>query len=124
MNESIGYVSSLQADQERHAIGRKVLYTLYTEDKLGTETIVGRYFDGFTCYNTRGYWRGVAELSVAIEIVATSADKATVYRLAEDIRRTNRQTSVLVTETNIHATFVEASGADYPIATRAHEAAE
>ena len=117
MNESVTYVSNLAAKQERKAVNAAVLYTLYTEDKIGIERIVGRHFDGFTILNARGYFRGESELSVTIEIVGTPADKAKVYALAEDIRRTNAQYSVLVTEQRINATFVEAP-------SNAHEAAQ
>lgn len=73
-----------------------ILFRLYTEHRDNLPSLVSQHFDGFTLYRGVGYWRGSAEESAMIEILGTSANRETVFRLAEDIRATNHQQSVYV----------------------------
>ena len=73
------------------------LYRLYTEDKGNVAQLVAPYFDSCTVLTATGYWRGIAEPSVVVEILGTAQDSEKVARLAEHIRVTNAQESVLVT---------------------------
>ncbi len=85
-----------------------MLYRICTEDKnrQGLETVVGMYYDGFTILSGRGYWKGTAENSLVIEIVAEEEDAPKILALAENIKIKNGQESVLVQAINCKHTFV------------------
>lgn len=78
-----------------------MLYRIYTERfdtrdiRHGTaERIVASAFDGFTRFDSVGYWIGVQEPSECFEIITD--DNARVMEAARDIRRCNDQAAVLV----------------------------
>jgi len=75
-----------------------MLYRLYTEYKrpLNTSKIVSKYFQGFTVTKGIGYWMGLPEKSMIIEIVTERAMDAKVKKLADEIKRYNSQEAVLV----------------------------
>ena len=79
------------------------LYRILTERRANLARIAGARFDGFTILHGSGYFRGYAEESSIIEILTdnSASQRATVYDLAEDIRRENEQTAVYVTEQSI-----------------------
>jgi hypothetical protein len=78
-----------------------VVYRLYTEDLGNLTELASRYFSGFTLLFGNGVWQGVGESSVVIEVIGTTADLEQIAYLAEDIRRENNQSSVLVTWANV-----------------------
>lgn len=82
------------------------LFTIYTEKRSNLAVLTGGRFDGFTLVETVGYWRGIREDSTKIEIIADAASWDTVLELAEDIRRTNDQQAVFVTEQAVNAELV------------------
>ena len=76
-----------------------MLYRILTENKNRqvVEDIVSAEFPGFTIIEATGYWNGVREESLIIEIDAGNEIKGlTVMRIAELIRRHNKQSSVMV----------------------------
>jgi len=81
-----------------------VTYRIYTQRFDNLAELTSKFFDGFTLINTQGYWMGQAEDSTIIEIVgddsvAEFSDPILprIDALAELIRVTNRQQSVLIT---------------------------
>lgn len=73
-----------------------MLYRIFTEDK-NRKTIIkltSRLFDGFTVFQTVGYWKGTPERSLTIEIVG--AKRQDVRDLARAIKQINKQEAVLV----------------------------
>jgi len=71
-------------------------YRIHTED-VNIHRILelaGKRFEGFTVVSGMGYWRGIPERTVILEII--TSDAASIYLLAEEIRKVNRQESVLV----------------------------
>jgi hypothetical protein len=85
-----------------------IQYRIYTEDKnrADIETIVARHFDSFTIIPTIGYWKGVAENSLIIEIFGND-QFTTVKEVAEYIKELNKQECVLVTRTPlIHSELI------------------
>jgi len=84
------------------------LYRIFTEHK-NTEhitKIVGRYFKGFTLLNGVGFWQGVPERSLVIEIIGTEADASKVELVAYQIKKANTQEAVLIQETNVASQLV------------------
>ena len=76
-----------------------MLYRILTENKNRqvVEDIVSAEFPGFTIIEAMGYWNGVRELSLIIEIDAGNEFKGmTVTRIAEMIKRHNQQESVMI----------------------------
>ena len=75
-----------------------MLYRIYTEDK-NRETIVSivsRWFDGFTLIETTGYYKGVKEKGLIIEVISEEpADILKVQAIEQSIIRENGQECVL-----------------------------
>jgi len=84
------------------------LYRIYTEHKDVEKVakIVGRYFKGFTLLNGIGYWQGVPEQSLVIEIIGTESDATKVELVAYEIKKANTQEAVLIQETNVASQLV------------------
>lgn len=76
-------------------------YKIYTERKHNIKRITSKYFEGFTLFNTIGFWKGKEEESVCIEIIGASYKQ--VKLLAKAIKRINNQESVYVIKENITA---------------------
>lgn len=53
-----------------------------------------KYFDGFTIWNSTGYWKGEREDTIVIEIVTD--DTKSVYSLAKDYKSKFNQESVMI----------------------------
>lgn len=122
MKQTSTLTQRLTLAQEQHAAdlrqsAQATTYRLYTEDLPGLAALCGRHFDGFTLLKTTGYWRGFQEAGAVVEVVGTTLDVRRIHSLAEDIRRTNGQTAVLVTSTVGEQTLIVAPA-------NAHEAAE
>lgn len=88
------------------------LYTICTEStgpyRQNAIDVVATTFDGFSVTDTTGYYKGTREESITIAIVADDSARARVYAVAEAIRETNKQETVLVTECTIDAVFIGA----------------
>ncbi len=86
------------------------LYKIYTENKNRDriEDLVSQYYDGFTIFETTGYWKGVKENSLVIEILQTEPEGMyfNVRNLCKGIKINNNQESVLLTEQLIEANFI------------------
>jgi hypothetical protein len=85
--------------------GIMATYRIYTEDKNREEVekIVSSSFDGFTIYETTGYYKNVKEKSIVIEIIDRSlvADSR-VKNIAARIKTLNSQEVMLVTICETH----------------------
>ncbi len=75
------------------------IHRIYTESKNDREIIrlASMRFDSFTVQPTAGYYQGKGERSIVLEVVG--ARQRDVDALAESIRRTNGQKSVLIVKT-------------------------
>jgi hypothetical protein len=76
-------------------------YRIYTEDKNKDKVIklVSKTFDGFTVTNGQGYWKGVPEKALIIEIVEKRYSSGQVNNLCIEIKKLNKQQAILLTET-------------------------
>lgn len=84
---------------------KTTIFRIYTEGRDNLPSIVARYFEGFTVLTGAGYFRGVSEPSTVIEVIDEGdsvGTRARVYDLADDIKRTNNQQVVYVTETDTY----------------------
>lgn len=74
-----------------------MLYRIFTEDinRKVIEQIMTSRFDDFTMYPTIGYWKGKKEKSLTIEIESHSDAKA-IEEIALEIKKSNRQSKVMV----------------------------
>jgi len=77
------------------------LYRLYTENKnkaLITKE-VSKEFEGFTVLEGAGYWKGIKESALVIEIITDESREGEnkVDRLAHFIKILNNQENVLLT---------------------------
>jgi len=83
---------------------------IYTED-LGdyrADSILEKYFDGFTVFPSEGVWKGTKEHSICFEILtAEDQDLEKAKSCAKEIKLVNKRECVLVTwEKSIVAEFV------------------
>lgn len=89
------------------------MYRILTEDKNRGYIVecVTKYFDAFTVVPAIGYWRGLRERSVAIDIEAGADRRKQVDAIAREIARGNKQEAVLVqeieTQSHLVASFLE-----------------
>lgn len=78
-----------------------MFYRLMTEDKNRKWLIklIGRFFDGFTIIRTLGYWQGIPEKSLIIEIDANGQGgypDLRIENIVDEIKSHNKQEAVLV----------------------------
>ena len=71
-------------------------YRIHTENVNGPRILkmASARFEGFTVFYGIGYYKGEPEFSLVLEII--TSDAAGIYLLAEEIRKANRQESVMV----------------------------
>lgn len=94
-----------------------MVYRIYTEN-VNLDKIVqfaSNRFKGFSIFKCMGFFEGIAENCVCIEVVETDRNKVfdtelVVHSLAETIRAENGQQAVLVVSIPATATLIE-SGA-------------
>jgi hypothetical protein len=80
-----------------HNMAEKTVYRIYTED-VNRETVidlVATKFGSFNLSTAKGYWNGVAEESLIVEVITD--DGETIRGIAAKIRDYNKQDAVLVT---------------------------
>ena len=85
-----------------------MLYKIYTENKDfdATVKLTTEYFPkGFTIHKTDGHWDGGYEHSIIIDIVADNAQH--IYDLAWDIKKANKQKSVLIVAIPCEVKFIQ-----------------
>ena len=87
-----------------------MLYRICTENKNKERIaeVVADYYDCFSIFTGEGYWRGVAEKSLCIEIdtLSSADDRPKICELAGRIKRLNSQEAVLVQEIKAQSTLV------------------
>jgi len=76
-------------------------YRIYTEDKNKDKVIelVSKSFDSFTVMNGLGYWKGIPEKALIIDIVDKRYSLSQVNNLCVEIKKLNKQQAVLLTAT-------------------------
>jgi len=86
-----------------------MLYRIITEDKNrdGIVDIVKEYFDGFTLIPAIGYWQGIKENSLIIEIdVKHPLSKYRIKVIAKRIKELNEQQAVIVQQINVKSELI------------------
>jgi len=91
-----------------------VKYTIYTENKnlAKIEVILNDsiIIQGYTIINTQGYWQGLKEKALKIEILLEQShllDYTTILKtICKKIKIVNKQEAVLLTIEKIEATFI------------------
>lgn len=85
-----------------------MIYRLYTEDidRNNIINLVSRYYPGFNVREAEGYYKGLMEKAIVIELVAMGSQAHVIRFLAKAIAQMNRQECVLVTSQPCKAEFV------------------
>jgi hypothetical protein len=78
-----------------------VRYRIYTESKDNIADLVSKFFDNFTLYHGTGYYKGISENSVTIEIILPLQDTENIDKLCNYIRIMNSQELVFCTVENV-----------------------
>ncbi len=78
-----------------------MLYRIFTEKtNIDLNPTINKYFDGYAIIDAQGYWQGIPERSVIIEIVTDDLrgvqEEKKITLLATDIKYVNKQESVLI----------------------------
>lgn len=86
----------------------EMIYRIQTEDKnrAALLDLVGRYFPGFTVQGAIGYYKGVREPSVSIEVMAPSSMSHVLRFICKVITQQNRQECVLLASYPVNGEFV------------------
>jgi nitrogen regulatory protein PII-like uncharacterized protein len=90
----------------------KKLFRVHTENKNqgGIVSILrDAGFEGFTVYRVAGFWRGVFERSLCIEILGYAYQKDAVLSVCQAIQEKNRQEAVLMVTLNADFNLIENS---------------
>ena len=85
-----------------------MLYRMLTED-INRDDILeltSNEFDGFTIYKATGYWQGVGENSLIIEVISENDIADKWQALAETIKANNKQQAVLIETMQNHSYMV------------------
>jgi len=90
-------------------MAEKKVYRICTED-VNRETIIDLVAIHFGCFNVltgHGYWQGIAEQSLTVEIITDLATaREAIYGIASKIRDYNKQDAVLVTVQTIESELI------------------
>lgn len=78
-----------------------MLYRIFTQNKnhKEIESIISKYFEGFSLIKSTGFWRLQREKSLIIEIITDDTDKL-INDLAKEIKETNKQEAILIQKIN------------------------
>ena len=85
-----------------------IKYRIYTQNKRlkWIKQVLNEFFDGYTIYKTEGYWKGITERSIVIEIIVPDNQfrwrELQIRTLVSMLKGYNKQKSVLVTKDNIN----------------------
>jgi hypothetical protein len=76
-----------------------IKYSIYTENKnIGQiKDTICQYYKGFTIIKTIGYWQGIAEKSLKIEILSEDKERQNIKEIVRIIKSINNQEAVLLT---------------------------
>lgn len=88
-----------------------MLYRIFTERKnvKFIRQLVFEHYEGFTVFNSVGYWQGKKERSLCIEIISdlpAAADKTKIELITRRINEHNKQDCCLVQEINCKSKFI------------------
>lgn len=67
-------------------------------------SVIGRYTDGFTCYEAIGFWHGKKERSLMVDIDDTNS--SVVDRLAKELAKVLRQDKIVVQSVETSIKFI------------------
>lgn len=84
------------------------IYRIYTENvgRRQVAELVSKYFKGFTILDATGYYKGQAERSMVIELMASDHQSHVIRFLSKVIAQKHNQECVLVTEAPVKGEFV------------------
>ena len=83
------------------------LYRIFTErvNVEGIRDILDREFEGYTLLESMGFWKGVSEPSIGIEIDGTISEEK-VRSVAEAIKQLNGQDAVLIQRVPVDSVLI------------------
>jgi hypothetical protein len=86
------------------------LYRIYTENKQRQmiEQEVRHYFNAFTMYEAKGFWKGTREKTLVIEITSSknNSELKLIDCLCKAIKTLNNQECVLFTVQEVKVQFI------------------
>ena len=86
-----------------------MLFRLFTENKnlKEIENIISKFFKGFTLFKSVGYWDGIKEKSLCLEIATeTKNDLTKLKEIAKQINKVNKQNCCLIQQLSNRSFFI------------------
>lgn len=83
-------------------------FHIYTEDvnRKAIVRILDAHLTGYTIVSALGRWEGKNEPALEIRVIGGNRERVPIFDAAREIKRVNRQQSVLVTRETIASDFV------------------
>ena len=75
-------------------------------EECKAKDIINKYFDGYTIIKTQGFWQGIPENSIIIELLEEENTADTIYKMITELREELQQNSILLTYTFINSKFL------------------
>lgn len=69
--------------------------------------IVNRYYPGFTSYQVMGYWQGIPEKSLVVEVGTQTVENETIQKLAKELAKELKQEAIGVQMINSEMQFLK-----------------
>lgn len=87
------------------------VFRIYTESSSDYDANVYRILDqsqfsGYTAFHADGAWKGKHEATLVLEIVTDDDEAPRIRLIADIIRETNRQQTVMVTQSSAVVDFI------------------
>jgi len=74
---------------------------IYTESKTdfnkNSLKIINNFYDGFTVNHSIGFWKGIQEKSIVIEVIQKNFDNNNIVKICNKIKKQNKQENVYFT---------------------------
>lgn len=85
-----------------------MLFRIFTENKnqAQVEYIVSSHFDAFTIFKATGYWKGIPEHSLVIEVSGDDIIEASIRDMCAQIKSHNEQECVLIQKIECSQEFI------------------
>ena len=75
-------------------------------ERAEAETIISRYFEGFTAYEVIGYWKGSKETTLKVEIVSDE-DSVKVIRMCKELKAELKQEAIMLEQIKSNVAFIQ-----------------
>ncbi len=76
-------------------------------EKAKAIEVISEYFDGFTAYEVIGYWKGIKEKTLKVEIAVDSTADTTIIQVCKQLKELLHQEAIMVEKISSSTAFIE-----------------